>query len=192
MTFELWNSLATTGTFLVIAATAIAALVQLRHARNGNQISAMDSLREETMQPGFADAQQFVLTGLPKMLQDPAFRHQLIHREARTSENQKIITKVFMVGNFYAYIGQLVKRRLINPDIALDLWGTSIGVTWRCLLPVTAIVRRDNPLTWESFEYVAVLSDDFAKAHRDVYPRGVRRFDVKDDWLEADVEHALA
>ncbi|MBV8366944.1 MAG: hypothetical protein JO194_10675, partial [Candidatus Eremiobacteraeota bacterium] len=41
MNLELLNVFATLGTFVVISATAIAALVQLRHARSSNQIAAM-------------------------------------------------------------------------------------------------------------------------------------------------------
>ena len=43
MSLQLVNTLATFGTFLVIAGTAIAALVQLRHARGSNQIAALTS-----------------------------------------------------------------------------------------------------------------------------------------------------
>lgn len=40
MTMEVWATVASVGTFVVIAATAIVAFVQLRHARAGNQIAA--------------------------------------------------------------------------------------------------------------------------------------------------------
>jgi hypothetical protein len=51
MSFELVNTLATFGTFVVIAATAIAAVVQLRHARSSNQIAALNELRETMESP---------------------------------------------------------------------------------------------------------------------------------------------
>ena len=37
MSLELWATIASVGTFVVIAATAIAAFVQLRHVRRSNQ-----------------------------------------------------------------------------------------------------------------------------------------------------------
>ena len=46
MSTELVNTFATLGTFVVIAATAIAAIVQLRHMRGSNQIVALNELRE--------------------------------------------------------------------------------------------------------------------------------------------------
>ncbi|MBV8172813.1 MAG: hypothetical protein JO219_12880, partial [Candidatus Eremiobacteraeota bacterium] len=46
MSLELWNTFATMGTFVVISATAIAALVQLRHARASYQITALAELNK--------------------------------------------------------------------------------------------------------------------------------------------------
>jgi hypothetical protein len=61
MSLELVNALATLGTFLVIAATAIAAIVQLRHARSSNQIEALAEFREGTQDPEMRIAERFVL-----------------------------------------------------------------------------------------------------------------------------------
>ena len=44
MSLELVNTLATLGTFLVIGATATAAIIQLRHMRGSNQIVALNEL----------------------------------------------------------------------------------------------------------------------------------------------------
>ena len=46
MSLELWNTIGTVGTFVVIATTAIAAIVQLRHMRSSDQIAALNELRE--------------------------------------------------------------------------------------------------------------------------------------------------
>jgi uncharacterized membrane protein (DUF2068 family) len=69
MSLELVNSLATFGTFLVIAGTAIAAIVQLRHARSSNQIAALNELRELQDKPEFRAAQTFVHTELSSALE---------------------------------------------------------------------------------------------------------------------------
>ena len=47
MSLELLNALASLLTVCIIAATAIAAMVQLRHLRAGNQITAMLAIGEE-------------------------------------------------------------------------------------------------------------------------------------------------
>ena len=94
MSLELLNTFGTFGTFLVIAATALAALVQLRHMRSNNQITVLSDLFEKQGAPEFVSALQFVLTGLPEKMQDPAFRYQVVHRAARTEENGLLIAKV--------------------------------------------------------------------------------------------------
>jgi hypothetical protein len=44
MSLEAWSTVASLGTFLVVAATALAALVQLRHLRSSNQIAAITGM----------------------------------------------------------------------------------------------------------------------------------------------------
>jgi hypothetical protein len=73
MSLELINTFFTFGTFVVIAATAIAAVVQLRHARSSNHIAALNELRETTEVPEFQAALYFVQGELSAKLQDPAF-----------------------------------------------------------------------------------------------------------------------
>ena len=46
MSVELLSTLASVGTFIVIGATAIAAIIQLRHMRGSNQIIALTECRE--------------------------------------------------------------------------------------------------------------------------------------------------
>lgn len=77
MSLELLNTLGTLATFVVIAATAIAAIVQLRHARSSNHIAALNELRETRETPHFQAANNFVAGQLSEKLHDPAFRYQL-------------------------------------------------------------------------------------------------------------------
>lgn len=60
MSLELVNTLATLATFLVIAATAIAAIIQLRHARCSNQIAALTELREISIKQELRVALHFI------------------------------------------------------------------------------------------------------------------------------------
>ena len=160
--------------------------------RSSNQILILDSLLKESATAEFAEAQHFVLTDLPEVLRDPAFRHQLVRRAARVPANRAMMTKAFMVGNFYNYMGELVKRRLLDADIAREYWGMAT-VAWDTLLPITAISRRTDPRIWENFEYVVVLVEDYVRANpAGGYPRGVRRLTINDDWLEADAKYAAS
>ncbi|HEY9085346.1 MAG TPA: hypothetical protein VIN40_05355 [Candidatus Tyrphobacter sp.] len=194
MTLELWNTLATFGTFLVIAATAIAAIFQLRHARTSNQIAAINELRESMETPAFAAAQHFVFTELADALKDPELRHQLFNRNARTSANQTMISKINTVGNHYEGVGLLIRAGLVDKRSVLEMWSGPCVGSWEALSPATAIFRRQfGSLLWENFEYLAVLSQDWIADHpHGTYPPGMRRLSPEDEWLDADTRYAAS
>jgi len=194
MSIELVNTFATLGTFVVIAATAVVAIIQLRHARGSNQIAALNELRETMETASFQAAQHFIGTELAVKLQDPVFRYQLGHRYARTDENRPLIGMVNSLGNFYESMGLLLKTGLVEPDLALEMWSANAEADWENLKPVTAIARRDvGDVLWENFEYLAVISKDWLAAHpKGAYPSATRRLEVGDDWLEADEQYAAS
>jgi hypothetical protein len=194
MSLELVNTLATFGTFLVIAATAIAAIVQLRHARSSNQIAAMNELRETFEKADFIDAERFVNTELSTRVQDPGFRYQFAERSARTEETRPLFSKIVSVANFYEAMGILVKTGLVDRVLVLEMWADVISGSWARLAPIAAIGRRSvGDALWENFEYLGVLSQDWRTAHpQGTYPDGVRRIGLKDEWLEADKQYAAS
>lgn len=194
MSLELVNAIATLGTFLVIAATAIVAVVQLSHARSSNLIAALNELRETTEAPEFHAARHFVVTELASRLGDAAFRYQLAKQSARTEEFRPLIAKIHAIGNFYENMGVLLKAGLIDRDLALDIWNWNVVETWESLAPVTAIVRREQGSeTWENFEYLTVLAQDWVAAHpKGTYPADVRRIELKDEWLDIDRQYATS
>ena len=188
MSLELWNTLATFGTFLVISATAIAAIAQLRHARGSNQIAAINELRETSERAEFRAAQRFVFTQLPEKLADRAFRYQIVNRAARTAENGPLIDQATSLGNFYESMAMLVRDGLVDRKLALEIWNSVAVRNWEALGPFTAILRRKlGSIVWENFEYLTVISQDWLAAHASgTYPPGIRRIQLKDEWLETD------
>ncbi|MDQ6931576.1 MAG: hypothetical protein M3160_00205 [Candidatus Eremiobacteraeota bacterium] len=68
MSAEWVTAIATAGTFAVIAASAIAALLQIRHLRSSNQIAALNECRETIESPQFQDAERFIALELPQRL----------------------------------------------------------------------------------------------------------------------------
>jgi hypothetical protein len=194
MSLELVNSLATFGTFLVIAGTAIAALVQLRHARGSNQIAALDELREAFQSPGFSDAQGFLDTRLSEQLKNPAFRYQWAYRAARTEEFRDNIERVRLVGNYFEDVGALILAGLLDADLAISIYCADVTRAWDELEPLTAISRRlRGNAIWENFEYVTMLSKEWLKVHPGgAYPRGAQRLQVNDVWLDADKQYAAS
>jgi hypothetical protein len=195
MSLELVNTLATLGTFLVIAATAIAALIQLRHARSSNQIEALAEFREGTQDPEMWLAERFVLHDLSEKLKDPDFRYQLINQGAMTVETQAMWSDVRRVANFFENMGALVKNGLADKSMVLDIFSTLVLSLWERLTPVVAIrrlARGDNAI-WENLEYLAVLSQDWeARYPNGTYPPGTRRLELQYPWLEADKQYAAS
>jgi hypothetical protein len=194
MSLELVNTLATFGTFVVIAATAIAAIVQLRHARSSNHILALNELRETMESPDFIDARHFVETELSAKLTDPAFRYQVGRPSARTDEMRPLIGRINAIGNFFEGVGMLAKNRLVDRQLVLEMWSGIVIQSWEVLAPMAAIMRRRaGDALWENFEFLTVLAQDWIAAHpKGDYPAYVRRIAIKDEWLDADKQYAAS
>jgi hypothetical protein len=194
MSLEFVNTFATLGTFVVIAATAMAAIVQLRHMRGSNQITALNELRETMETPDFQAASHFVVTELPAKLRDPAFRYELAHRFARTDKHEPLIRKINSLGNFYEGMGLLVKTGLVEQTLVMEMWSSNVALDWENLAPIAAMSRRaQGDALWENFEYLAVIAQDWLATHpKGAYPAGVRRFELEDEFLEADKQYAAS
>jgi len=181
MSPEWLTAIGTLGTFVVIAASAAAALFQLRHMRGSNQIVALTECRETLESPEFGEAQNFVSFELPKRLKDPAERAK-ISQIPFEGEYKAIAT----VANFFESMGMFVKNGIIDPGLACDFWCYSVVRNWTALAPVITYVRKkiDVPALWENFEYMAVLSDDYLRTHpRGGFPEGMRRMPMDESLL---------
>ncbi len=186
MSYELLNAIGTIGTFLVITATAIAAIIQLRHLANNNQISVLNELRQTYENEHFQAARSFARSEITAHINDKSFRHQLHNPAERTAENRAAVTKMGTVANVYEGMGALVRTRMIDPRLVFQLWGSGIAADWAMLAPYTAMMRaRKGRQIFEHFEYLTVLAQDWLAAHPDgTYPKGMRRIELKDEWLE--------
>jgi hypothetical protein len=193
MSLELVNTLATFGTFLVIAGTAIAALIQLRHARGSNQIAALDELRTVFQSNEFSEASSFLATGLGELMENPAFRYQWANREKRTEEFRDDIRRIRLVGNYFEDVGALILAGLLDDNLTCMIYGGDMTLAWDQLQYLTAISRRNQSAIWENFEYAAMLSKRWIEAHPDgAYPRSAPRLQIIDKWLEADKQYAAS
>jgi len=173
MSPEWLTAIGTVGTFIVIAASAIAALLQIRHMRSGNQIVALTECRETLESPEFRAAQRFVSFELPKRLQDPVERAKIMEPPF-SGEYESIGT----VANFFESMGMFVKSGIIDEQLACDFWCYSIVRNWNALAPIVVYVRKKIgvPSMWENFEYMAFLSTRFLEAHPcGAYPPGAER-----------------
>jgi hypothetical protein len=181
MNAEWLTATGTVGTFVVIAASAAAALIQMRHMRNANQISLFTAYNSEFDSPEFANAFSFVRTELP------AYRFT-------AEELSKLIVGIYpgrlhdarLIGNFFEDMGSFVRTGVLHPDIVCNLYSQNVVDAWRAMAPLAFFVRkhREMPGVWENFEYLAVLAEDFTARHAaGLYPHGLRRMPVDDSLI---------
>ena len=183
MLLEWLNTLTAIGTFFVIAATAYAALIQLRHLRASNQLSGLLTILHYSQDAVGQEHRNFVLRDLETHLRDPDFRKSL---EERPIDPR--IHKELYVCNFFEQIGNYVKRGLVDEEAYLDTACDFVNLMWRRLEPVIAIMRRNRDDTlYDNFEYLAARSRMWLERHPNgAYPANTPRIPVKDEWLTAD------
>lgn len=184
MSLELLTAISSIGTFVVIAATAVAAFVQLRHLSGSNSISALTESREVLESPEFMDARRFVSGELQELLKDPVVRRQLEFDSPLPERLQALNT----VGNFYESLGSFVRHGIIDRKIATGLWSAVVVGSWDAVRPALAIMRRrSGPALWDQFEYLARISQEWIEQHRDGdYPAGTAHMPCEDEWRDVD------
>lgn len=176
MSAEWVTAIATMGTFVVIAASAVAALLQLNHMRGSNQIVALTECRETLESDSFQEARHFVLRLLPEVLNDSEIRRRLVEGVFPTELRQ-----AQYVANFFESMGAFVRFNIIDRTIACDLWSTVVLGCWEALRPVTRALRHRDPGVWENFEYLAMLSKQYLDRFPTAYPAGMPRMDLGED-----------
>ena len=185
MSLELVNTFGTLLTVAIIAATAIAAIVQLRHLRAGNQINAMLTIGNQVdNRREFQDAVTLVRQRLNLVLEELAYRDFELARQRRLplppvpEEYGELRAATTLVGHTYEELGILVKNNIVDRHMFLDQYGWNIARTWdamRTWVAWTRAIAGTNTLL-ENFEYLTVLAEDWLQEHREgTYPVGARR-----------------
>lgn len=182
MSLEAWGIVASFATFVVIAATAIVALVQLRHLRSSNQIAALTEMQQTLDSERFSLARRFVIEQVPTLLADPSQRNKIGNKVFPPE-----LDAVRNVGNFFETMGAFVKLGIVDRALVCDLFDGVVFGFWKQLEPIIMIRREvsDRGL-WANFEYLAVLCESsLSKTQGDHYPRGMRRMTPDQRSLEA-------
>jgi hypothetical protein len=182
--FDLVNSLSALGTFLVVIATAVAGIAQLRHLRASNELEALLRLTEQLREPDMQAALGFVQRELEAKLRDPGYRAELAHIGFIDSRQHPEMDAC----NWFNEVGALVKSRLIDERTFLDLFARLVTYYWRQLEPVVAILRRERGSSqYENFEYLARLALTWKAAHPSgAFPAGVERMPIDDVYAAVD------
>jgi hypothetical protein len=161
-------------TLVVIAATAIAAIVQLRHLRASNQVNAFFAIMSQWNSEALQAAYATFLRELPNKLADPKYVKRLKDPSQRLdrASNQE-----FLIFDFWEQVGTFAKRGLIDETILLDIVSAQVLGAWQAGEPVITIVRERTGLaTFENFEYLAVRAAFWQKHFPDgTYPSRLPR-----------------
>lgn len=173
---------------MVILATAIAAIVQLRHLRSANEIASFTRLLQDWESRDMVEAWDFVQNEIPRLLDDPSFRHELDRRLPPTSERARLAKACYRrVGNFFEYMGWMVEMRFLDRENVMRYWAAHILAVWKDFEPLIGIFRRSDTGVFDRFEYLCALANEWSKKHPEgTFPKGVQRVDIVDKYREAD------
>ncbi len=181
MTLEALSAAAALGTFLVITATAVAALIQLRHLRISNQLEGLLAILALPLEPILHESFEFVSHELEARMKQPEFRREL---ERRTVDRK--VHKEMRVLDYYERLGSIVKNGLIPEELYFD--NSSPEQYWQLLSQVIAIRRRvRGPVVYDNFEYLVARSRAYDRRHPNGnYPPTQPRLEIEDVWLAED------
>ena len=184
MSLELVSIITSAGTFIVIAATAIAAVVQLNHLRTSNQLTGLLSVVGRSEDPQLIEWSNSIKAHVAR-LSDPEFRRVL--DDNTFDRNDAPWLHLY---NWYDYVGSLAKQRLIPVDAVVDVFAFRVVRDWEVGEQLIAICRRkDGPGVWENFEYLVVESKEYiAKNPNGTYPKDKMRLPLVDEYLAVDTE----
>lgn len=183
MSAEWVTAIAAAGTFVVIAASAIAALLQIRHMRSGNAISLLTAYNNEFDTQEFQLAFAYVRSELPGRLTDDAVLDELADAPPFVGEFAAIRT----IANFFEDMGAFVLTRLLDQRIVCTLYSENVTSAWKSIAPVAALLRHKlgTQSIWENFEYLAVLSADFIERYPNgLYPASLKRLPADNRLVE--------
>ena len=173
MTPEMLTAVASIATFVVIAITAVAAIIQLRHISASNQLTGVMKYIEFWESDRMQRANVFVQGELADRLRDPDYRRELWEVEVDRKLHPELIA-----ADWCEQAGSYVKYGLLREAQFLDLAGGYVDRIWPVLREVVAIRRVvfNSSSMYENFEYLAAL----AKRLRDRggvanYPRNLPR-----------------
>ena len=181
MSQETLSTVATIGTFIVIAATAVAAVVQLRHLRAQNQLTGLLTVLSRVEDPQFNAWVDGARETIKSQMPDPTYRRAILDGTYPRKDNPWL-----NLANSYDWVGSLVKHNLIPEEALLDVYADRVIQAWDIMAGVLPLVRkRGGPAVWENFEYLVVQARKYTARHPDgSYPRGVPRLKIDVTWPE--------
>lgn len=149
-----WDELSAISTFvtmIVIAASAMAAVFQLRHMRAGNTITGFLGFMDKWASPQAREIANYVFSGsVQEKLADATYRQEIMSPLVDRLANPE-----FQYLDFWESLGMLLKLGYFAEDAVMESGGPTAIKVWHALSPVIAIVRRARgPQVYDNFEYL--------------------------------------
>ncbi len=152
MSWEAISAGATVVTTVVITATAIAALIQIRQLKLATQLEGFLALHREYASPEMYAAREYVANELPERLRDAKYRDELEKGAAFIATHPELV-----LGNFWEKVGVL-KSGLLEPSLYLEMGAYRAIEAWDQLAEVVELRRRKEPFQWAAFDHIVKLS----------------------------------
>lgn len=173
MRIELLSVAISALTFLVIAVTAAAATVQLRHMRANNDLSALMTLLDDWKSDDVQRWFRFVMIELPEKLKEFGFLDDL-----RGNAVDRTVHPELNMCDFWEQIGTYVRFGLINREALLSIAGYTVKNIYDSVQPcIEAIRQTEGDSLYENFELLAALGALYQHRYPDGrYPKDVPRY----------------
>ncbi|MBV8459566.1 MAG: hypothetical protein JO009_01620, partial [Candidatus Eremiobacteraeota bacterium] len=126
MNWEEVSAVSTFITMIIIAASAVAAVMQLRHMRAGNAIAGFLGFMDRWASPEARERQAYVFGGeLERRLADPAYRAGLmqVQGDRRTHPELEYL-------DFWESLGGFVKLGYFPEDLVMESGGPVAIAAW--------------------------------------------------------------
>ena len=172
MSIDKWALIINAVTLLVIIATALAGLIQLRHLRAQNTLNAELAILKDWNDPQFRQWREYIAGEMQAKLKDPDFLAEYDVPNIDRARHPELYAC-----DWLEQIGSYLKYGLFEPDVLLDVTCTSVNRLWNQLEPAIERMRvtRGDSL-YENFEYWAARGRLWAQAHPGGgYPRRIPR-----------------
>lgn len=167
MSLELVNTLASLGTFVVIAVTAFAALIQLRHMRASNQLAGLLHTAVVFEDPEFQRKLARLRDEFPAKLKDPTFLDELRQPGSISRASHPELA----IADLWEQTGVYIKYGLVSEEAFIDLAGTTVLGMWNTMVEIVKIRREvAGDAYYENFEYLASRAIEWQKKHPNSYP----------------------
>jgi hypothetical protein len=181
---ELLRNVIEVASLVILAASAAAALFQLRQVRSSNQLRALVAMQASFAEPQMQESLRFIQFELSERLSDPAYRRELVVRGFVDPLRHPELRAL----NWFEALGAMFKHDLVDENGFMEIFARLATWYWDRLGPVIALMRRNRSQTeYHNFEYLAVRARDWVRAHpAGIFPKRYPRLAVADVWADAD------